>query len=104
MNCCDRFLLFQHRSGAWCATPPGYRNLLQDPLGWGPSRVEAVRDLLCHLEFLARAARGELPLAPGFGRFVEALARARTYLASWAQTGSRNSKAPRRATTLIRIV
>jgi hypothetical protein len=67
----DHFILFQHSSGAWCSAPPGFRNILLDPIGRGESRVEAVRELFRHPEFVARARKGEWPPYAGFGAFVE---------------------------------
>ena len=71
MGCSDHFILFQHCSGEWCAAPPGFRNLLRDPIGRGETRVEAVRELLGHPEFVERARKGEWPGDVGIGAFVE---------------------------------
>ena len=68
---CAPFILFRHRSD-WCAAPPGFRNLLRDPIGHGQTRVEAIHELLTHPQFILRAQMGEWPLRPGLGAFVEA--------------------------------
>ena len=39
------FLLFRD-GGAWCAVPPRFRNLQDDPAGFGATREEAVSKLL----------------------------------------------------------
>ena len=49
------FILFQDSAGLWCAAPPGFRDLLHDPTGWGKSREEAVRRLLSRADYQARA-------------------------------------------------
>ena len=67
----DHFILFQHGSGAWCSAPPGFRNLLLDPIGLGETRVEAVRELFRHPEFVDRALKGEWPPYAEFDAFVE---------------------------------
>jgi hypothetical protein len=67
----DHFILFQHCSGEWCAAPPGFRNLLRDPIGRGETPVEAVRELLGHHEFVELARKGEWASYVGFGAFVE---------------------------------
>jgi len=66
-----RFILFRDRTGSWCAAPPGFRNLVRDPTGWGDTRSDAVRELLAHPEFIHRAQRGEWPADPGVSAFVE---------------------------------
>jgi hypothetical protein len=66
-----RFILFRDRNGAWCAAPPGFCNLVRDPTGWGATRVEAVRELLAHPEYVHRAQRGEWPRNPGLAAFLE---------------------------------
>ena len=66
-----RFILFRDRTGTWCAAPPGFRNLVRDPTGWGETRSEAVSELLSHPEFIHRAQRGEWPAEPGCSAFVE---------------------------------
>ena len=66
------FFLFRNRSDAWCAAPPGFRNFLRDPIGYGQTRVEAISDLLAHPEFILRAKKGEWPLQPSLEAFVEA--------------------------------
>ena len=71
MGCSDHFILFQHSTSVWCSAPPGFRNLVLDPIGRGETRVEAVRELFRHPEFVARAQKGEWPLDAGFGAFVE---------------------------------
>jgi len=63
--------LFLHSSGAWCAAPPGFRNLLLDPIGLGETRVEAVHELFHHPEFVQRSLRGEWPPSVGCSAFVE---------------------------------
>jgi len=65
------FILFRDRTGAWCAAPPGFRNVVRDPTGWGETRLEAVNELLSHPEFIHRARRGEWPRDPGYRTFVE---------------------------------
>jgi len=67
----DSFILFLHSSGAWCAAPPGFRNLLLDPIGLGETRVQAVHELLYHPEFVQRSLRGEWPPSIGYSAFVE---------------------------------
>ncbi len=71
MSCPNQFILFQHRSGAWCAAPPRFRNDLLDPLGWGGSRVEAICELFQHPEFVDRARSGEWACNPGLSAFLE---------------------------------
>ncbi len=65
------FLLFRNHRDGWCAAPPGFRNLLRDPVGCGRTRAEAVKELLAHPEFVHRAQMGEWPSHPGLGAFVE---------------------------------
>jgi hypothetical protein len=67
----NSFVLFLHSSGTWCAAPPGFRNLLLDPIGLGETRVDAVRELLHHPEFVQRSLRGEWPPSIGHSTFVE---------------------------------
>ena len=43
------YLLFQDKSGQWCASPP------LDPTGWGSTRDSAIIALLSHPEYLERA-------------------------------------------------
>jgi len=71
MDCSDRFILFQHSCGLWCAAPPDFHNLLLDPIGLGETRVEAARELFRHPGFVDRALKGEWPQYVGFGAFVE---------------------------------
>ena len=71
MDYLDRFILFQHSCGLWCAAPPGFRNLLLDPIGVGETRVEAARELFRHPGFVDRALKGEWPPCAGFDAFVE---------------------------------
>jgi len=66
-----RFILFRDRNGSWCAAPPGFRNLVRDPTGWGATRVEAVRQLLAHPEYVHRAQQREWPRNPGLAAFAE---------------------------------
>jgi hypothetical protein len=49
------FILFQDSGGLWCAAPPGFRDLLHDPVGWGKTRREAVQRLLARGDYEARA-------------------------------------------------
>ena len=70
----NTFLLFQHSADTWCAAPPGFHDVLRDPVGQGSTRVEAVDALLAHPEFIHRAKLGEWPLEPGLGDFVEVFA------------------------------
>src|SRR6266446_636395 len=65
------FILFLHSSGAWCAAPPGFRNLLLDPVGLGETRMDAVRELLSHPEFVQRSSKGEWPPCIGYSAFVQ---------------------------------
>jgi hypothetical protein len=51
----EPFILFQDAAGVWCAAPPGFRNLLLDPVGWGSTRQSAVACLLDHPDFQERA-------------------------------------------------
>lgn len=71
MDCSGSFILFQHSSGAWCAAPPGFRNLLLDPVGLGETRIDAVQGLLRHPEFQERARKGEWVRWPRLLDFVE---------------------------------
>ena len=71
MSGSNPFILFLHSSGAWCAAPPGFRNLLLDPVGLGETPMDAVRELLCHPEFVQRSSKGEWPLCIGYSAFVE---------------------------------
>jgi hypothetical protein len=71
MSCSDHFILFQHSSGVWCAAPPGFRNLLLDPVGSGETRIHAVRQLLSHPEFQERARKGEWARWSRLFNFVE---------------------------------
>jgi len=65
------FLLFRNGSEGWCAAPPGFRNLLRDPVGCGPTRADAVSDLFAHPEYVLRAKMGEWPANPSSAMFVE---------------------------------
>ena len=65
------FILFHDCTGAWCAAPPGFRNVVRDPTGWGETRIEAVRHLLAHPEFVQRARQGDWPAHPRLAAFVE---------------------------------
>jgi hypothetical protein len=65
------FLLFRVRGEGWCAAPPGFRNLLRDPIGRGETRAQAISELLAHPEFIFRGRMGEWPLHPHLGAFVE---------------------------------
>ena len=67
-----QFILFRNGRHGWCAAPLGFRNVLQDPIGYGQTRVEAASALLAHPEFIRRAQMGEWPLRPSLGAFVEA--------------------------------
>ena len=67
----DSFILFLHSSGAWGAAPPGFRNLLLDPIGLGETRVKAVHEPLYHPEFVQRSLRGEWPPSVGYSAFIE---------------------------------
>jgi hypothetical protein len=49
------FILFQDRAGMWCAAPPGFRDLVIDPAGWGKTREAAVQRLLANAEYRRRA-------------------------------------------------
>lgn len=51
----EPFTLFEDAAGVWCAAPPGFRNVLLDPVGWGSTRREAVACLLDHPDFQERA-------------------------------------------------
>ena len=66
----DQFILFRDSSGVWCAAPPGFRDLVLDPTGWGPTREEAILALLDQPEFLERQRVSDWP-RPRFGDFVE---------------------------------
>jgi hypothetical protein len=50
----DRYILFRDSVGYWCAAPPGFRNLVFDPTGWGRTREDAISALLAHPEFQDR--------------------------------------------------
>jgi hypothetical protein len=71
MDSSERFIFFHHGCGAWCAAPPGFRNLLLDPVGLGETRVEAARELLDHPAFIERASRGEWSAYAGLNDFLE---------------------------------
>ena len=71
MDTHDPFKLFRDQAGAWCAAPPGFRNLLTHPIGRGRTRTEAIRELLSHPEFVQRARLGEWPDQVAFRAFVE---------------------------------
>jgi hypothetical protein len=62
----NAFILFLHSCGTWCAAPPGFRNLLLDPVGLGETRIDAVRALLSHPEFVQRSSKGEWPTCIGY--------------------------------------
>jgi hypothetical protein len=49
------FVLFQDMVGMWCAAPPGFRDLMHDPSGWGKTRDEAVQRLLARADYQERA-------------------------------------------------
>jgi hypothetical protein len=51
----EPFILFQDSAGVWCAAPPGFRNLVLDPVGWGQTRPDAIACLLDHPDFQERA-------------------------------------------------
>ena len=42
------FILFGDRHDMWRAAPPGFRNMLIDPTGWGTTKLEAIDDLVDH--------------------------------------------------------
>jgi hypothetical protein len=65
------FILFRHSWGAWCAAPPGFRDLLLDPVGLGETRIAAVGALLRHPEFVQRSSKGEWPQYVGLSAFIE---------------------------------
>lgn len=77
----DQFILFQDGTGTWWAAPPGFRDLVVDPTGWGASREEAVANLLNDSAFQKRAKRERWPTRavadfvevpePDGSRFVE---------------------------------
>jgi len=67
----NAFILFLHSCGTWCAAPPGFRDLLLDPVGLGETRIDAVRALLSHPEFVQRSSKGEWPTCIGYSAFVE---------------------------------
>jgi len=52
----ENFCLFQD-AGLWCAVPPGFQDFEEDPIGWGKTQREAVRNLVASAEFRIRAAR-----------------------------------------------
>jgi hypothetical protein len=61
------FILFQDGGGLWCAAPPGFRDLLHDPVGWGKTREDAVQRLLTRSDYQARAkVAGWLPEVADF--------------------------------------
>jgi hypothetical protein len=57
MGAYHRFILFEDRTGTWCAAPPGFRDPVVDPVGWGATREEAVLNLTGQHEFQERAHR-----------------------------------------------
>jgi hypothetical protein len=65
------FILFQDISGTWCAAPPGFRNPVIDPSGWGETRERAIMDLWGDADFRARAAREGWPQDSADVEFVE---------------------------------
>jgi hypothetical protein len=67
------FILFRDHIGRWCAAPPGFRDILRDPIGTGETRIEAMQALLVHPDFVHRARMGEWAERPGYSDFVEAM-------------------------------
>jgi len=57
MGASHHFILFKDGTGIWCAAPPGFRDPVVDPAGWGATREEAVWNLTAQQEFQARAHR-----------------------------------------------
>jgi hypothetical protein len=49
------FILFQDMAGMWCAAPPGFRDLVHDPSGWGKTPADAVQRLLARADYQERA-------------------------------------------------
>jgi hypothetical protein len=56
-----QFILFKDGAGVWCAAPPGFRDAVVDPAGWGATREEAVWHLIRQREFQERAHRERWP-------------------------------------------
>jgi hypothetical protein len=52
----DSFFLVKD-GDMWCAAPPDFHDLQQDPTGWGSTHEEAVQDLVGSTEFQDRAAQ-----------------------------------------------
>lgn len=50
------FILFMDKTGLWCAAPPGFRDLIRDPMGRGRTKRDAVSQLLLCRQFMERAA------------------------------------------------
>ena len=65
------FLLFHDAEGQWYAAPPGFQTLLRHPIGRGPTRTQAIDDLVAHPEFIHRALMGEWSPEPRLEDFVE---------------------------------
>jgi cellobiose phosphorylase len=56
----NRFRLF--RDGErWAAVPPGFRDLEQDPIGFGATKEEAMIDLILLRSYKRRAAEMRWP-------------------------------------------
>ena len=56
MQASNRCILFRDGSGMWCAAPPGFRDLVLDPSGWGYTPEDALAALAEHPEFQERAS------------------------------------------------
>jgi hypothetical protein len=65
-----RFLLFRHADNLWCAAPPDFKDIRQDPAGWGETREMAIQKLLADAKFRRRARRRGWP-TPSVSDFVE---------------------------------
>ena len=66
----NKFILFMD-GNAWCAAPPHFHNLQEDPTGWGDTREHAVSALINNPEFKEKAREQRWPERPELSDFVE---------------------------------
>jgi hypothetical protein len=101
-----QFLLFRHGDEFWCAAPPDFQDLSNDPTGWGETPETAIQKLISDAAFRKRAKRRGWPI-PGPQDFVEipeppaaravfqaALILANAYASVRAQLAARRRRTP----------
>ena len=66
----NEFILFRD-GNAWCAAPPHFHDLQEDPTGWGDTRERAVSALINNPEFKQKAVEQGWPERPAVVDFLE---------------------------------